>query len=313
MQFLLKRILILPKKSKERKNTIEKLGISFFLWLFKIMSDKGVKSFMNFLSINIGYRLGIRKDLVIRQMKRALPELNHQQVLDYTKRMYQHYGLMIYEIFKADKDIITNNAIIEGAENIEEAISSGKSVLIATGHFGNWELLGYYLLKQKIKLSAIAKKQRNPFFDEYFVQFRAKHGLDVIYQKGAFKGILKAIKGNRMIFFLHDQDARKNGEIMSFMNHDASVFMGIAKIALKADLPIMPAYHIRTSEGKHIFRFEKIIYPQQENLTAFNVMDKLNDSLAENITRHPELWFWVHKRWKSVEKRLRIKERQLDK
>lgn len=296
----------MAKKSKERKNFIEKIGMSFFLWLFKTMSDNGVKKFMNFISLNFGYRIGIRKDLVISQMNRALPKLSHRQVLDYTKRMYQHYGLMVYEIFKSDKDKITNNAVIEGGEYLEEAINSGKSMLIATGHFGNWELLGYYLLSRKIKLSAIAKKQRNPFFDEYFVQFRAKHGLDVIYQKGAFKGILRAIKGNRMIYFIHDQDARKNGEIMNFMNHDASVFMGVAKIALKADLPIMPAYHIRTKEGKHIFRFEKIIYSQQEELTAFDVMTKLNDSLAEMIAKYPELWFWVHKRWKSVEKKLLI-------
>lgn len=274
------------------------------LWMINTLSEKSVKKLMNFIAVNIGYRLGIRKDLVIRQMKRALPNLTHQEVLDYTKRMYQHYGLMIFEIFKQDKDNIVNNATIEGRENIEEAMNLGKSVLIATGHFGNWEILGYYLLSRNIKLSAIAKKQRNPFFDDYFVKFRAEHGLDVIYQKGALKGILKAIKDKRMIFFLHDQDARKTGEIMSFMNHDASVFMGIAKIALKADLPIMPAYHIRTKEGKHIFRFEKIIYPQQEELTAFEVMTKLNNSLAENITKHPELWFWLHKRWKSVERKL---------
>ncbi len=294
----------MKNKKKERKNSIEKIVLSFMIWLIDTMSEKSVKNFLNFVSVNIGYRLGIRKDLAIRQMKRALPNLTHQEVLTYTKRMYQHYGLMILEIFKEDKDKIVNNATIEGIENIEEAINLGKSVLIATGHFGNWEILGYYLLSRKIKLSAIAKKQRNPFFDEYFVKFRAEHGLDVIYQKGALKGILKAIKDDRMIFFLHDQDARKNGEIMNFMNHDASVFMGISKIALKANLPIMPAYHIRTKEGKHIFRFEKIIYPQEEKLTAFEVMTKLNNSLAENITRYPELWFWVHKRWKSVEKKL---------
>lgn len=302
MQFQLKGMLILTKKSKQRKNFFEKLGLSFFLWFFNILSDRGVKGLMNFIAINIGYRFGLRKDLVFKQMKRSLPHLSHKEVLGYTKRMYQHYGLMVYEIFKADKDDIVDNAVIEGEENLEQAINLGKSVLIATGHFGNWEILGYYFLHKKIKLSAIAKKQRNPFFDEYFVKFRAKYGLDLIYQKRALRGILKALKNNRMIFFIHDQDARKSGEIMPFMNHDASVFMGIAKIALKADLPIMPAYHIRNKEGKHIFRFEKIFYPKQENMTDYQVMERLNNSLTEMITKYPDMWFWVHKRWKSVEK-----------
>jgi KDO2-lipid IV(A) lauroyltransferase len=292
----------LKKTTKARKNFVEKLGLSLFLWLFNILSDKGVRRLMDFIAVNIGYRIGIRKDLVIRQMKRSLPHLSSTDILKHTKAMYKHYGLMVYEIFKADKDKIVKEAEFQGLENLEEAIKMGKSVLIATGHFGNWEILGYYLLQRKIKLSAIAKKQRNPFFDEYFVQFRAKYGLDVIYQKRALRGILKAIKDDRMIFFIHDQDARKSGEIMPFMNHDASVFMGIARIALKANLPIMPAYHIRTKEGKHIFRFEKIFYPQAENMTDFDVMSALNQSLASIINQYPYLWFWVHKRWKSVEK-----------
>ncbi len=260
---------------------------------------------MNFLAVNIGYRIGIRKDLVIKQMKRALPKLSHKEVLANTKAMYQHYGLMVYEIFKQDKDKLVEETEIQGIENLQQAIELGESVLIATGHFGNWEILGYYLLNKKIKLSAIAKKQRNPFFDQYFVDFRAKYGLDVIYQKRALRGILKAIKDKRMIFFIHDQDARKTGEIMPFMNHDASVFMGVARIALKANLPIMPAYHIRTKEGKHIIKFEKIFYPSQENLTDYDVMTILNKSLADMIEAYPHLWFWVHKRWKSVEKQQR--------
>lgn len=261
---------------------------------------------MNFIAINFGYRIGIRKELVIRQMQRALPKLSKKEILAKTKAMYKHYGLMIYEIFKADKDKLIAEAEIEGIEYLEAAIASGKSVLIATGHYGNWEILGYYLLKRNIALSAIAKKQRNPFFDEYFVQFRAKYGLDVIYQKRALRGIMQALKANRMIFFIHDQDARKSGEIMPFMNHDASVFMGIARIALKTKLPIMPAYHIRTPEGKHVFRFEEIFDPSSENMTDYDVMTKLNNSLAGMIERYPELWFWVHKRWKSVEKKRKI-------
>jgi len=295
----------LKRKSKDRKNYIEKIGLLFFLWLFKSLSDKGVKRLMIFISTNIGYRIGIRKKLVISQMKRSLPHLSHKEVLDYTKRMYQHYGLMIYEMFKSDMDKLLEDATIEGEENLQEAIDSGKSVLIATGHFGNWEILGLYLIKRKVKLSAVIKRQRNPFLNDFFVKFRAQYGLEMIYTKRALRGILQAIKDNRMIYFLHDQDARKTGEIMPFMKHDASVFMGIARIALKTNLPIMPAYHIRTKEGKHIFKFEKIFYPSQENMTDFAVMNRLNNSLSEMITKYPELWFWVHKRWKSVEKKIR--------
>lgn len=289
-------------KKKQRKNRVEMIGLKFGLFLFRIMSENGIKRFMNFIAINIGYRIGIRKKLVIKQMKRGLPELTHKEVLTYTKRMYQHLGLLVGEIFKFDRVKMMENAKVEGLENLEEAKALSKSVLVATGHYGNWELLAYFLMQHGLKLSAIAKEQRNPYFEELILHEREVAGVEVIYQKNALRGILRAIKNKRSIYFIHDQDARKTGETMPFLNHDASVFMGVARIALKADLPIMPAYHVRTETGEHIFKFEKVFYPNQENLTDTEVMQRLNSSLENMIKAHPELWFWVHKRWKSVER-----------
>lgn len=289
-------------KNKEMKNRIELIGLKFGFFLFRILSEKGVKRLMNFIAVNVGYRIGIRKKLVIKQMKRGLPELTHKEVLDYTKRMYQHLGLLVAEMFKCDRTKMMKNVKVEGLENLEEAKAFGKSVLVATGHYGNWELLAYFLMQQGIKLSAVAKEQRNPHFEDLILHEREVAGGEVIYQKNALRGILKALKKKRSIYFIHDQDARKTGEIMPFLNHDASVFMGVARIALKADLPIMPAYHIRTETGDHIYRFEKVFYPNRENLTDIEIMQRLNNSLANMIKAHPELWFWVHKRWKSVER-----------
>ncbi len=292
---------------KERKNRFERTLMKLGLGIINTLSERQVRNFLLFIANTFGYKIGIRKKLVKFQLKRCFPNFTDKEVNDITKRMYQNYGLMIYEIFKADRDKIADEIEIVGLDNFDKALQMEQSFLISTGHFGNWELLGYFLLKRGFKLSAIAKKQRNPYFDKFFVDYRADLGLDVIYQKRAMRGIVKAIKGNRKIFFIMDQDARSNGEVMPFLGFDASVFMGIARIALKADLPIIPMYHVRTKEGKHKIIVEEMFFPKQEGLTDYQVMDRLNKSLENMIKEYPELWFWVHKRWKSVDKKKGIR------
>jgi KDO2-lipid IV(A) lauroyltransferase len=289
-------------KSKARKNSIEKFLLKFGLFLIETFSDKQVKAFMNFVAVNFGYRIGIRKKLAKFQIKRCFPNLSDLEVNDITKRMYQGFGLMIYEMFKADKDKLVQHLEVVGEENLQEALNYEDSFLISSGHYGNWELMGYYLIQKGLELSAIAKKQRNPYFDKFFVDYRQDRGLDLIYRKGAMRGILKAIKGKRKILLVIDQDARKSGEVMPFLGFDASVYMGVARIALKVGLPIVPMYHVRTKDGRHKLYVEKMFFPKHEGLTDVEIMQRLNTSLENMIKKYPELWFWVHKRWKSVDK-----------
>ena len=292
----------MAKKSKKRKNTFEKILLQTGLFLINTLSQKQVKNLLNFIAVNVGYRIGIRKKLVKTQIKRCFPEFKQSEINDITKRMYQNYGLMIYEILKSDKDALVKTFEIEGEEHYQAATNYKGSYIISSGHYGNWEMMGHYLIQNGMKLSAVAKKQRNPYFDKFFVDFRQNLGLDLIYQKGAMRGIIKAIRADRKILLVIDQDGRKSGEIMPFLGHDASVFMGVARIAIKTKIPIVPMYHVRTKEGKHKLVVEKMIFPNQENLTDIEVMTILNQSLENMIRRYPELWFWVHKRWKSVDR-----------
>ena len=80
------------------------------------------------------------------------------------------FGSKIVEVLRfplLNKDNIEEYVKIDGLRYLEEANARGKGVIIATAHFGNWELLGAMIaLKGYDKLS-IARKQNNGAKNRY--------------------------------------------------------------------------------------------------------------------------------------------------
>ena len=115
---------------------------------------------------------------------------------------------------------------------------------------------------------------------------------------GAVK-MARAIKNNEAIAMLIDQKMRL-GIPIPFFGRTAMTGTAIAELALRYDMPIIPARCIRT-RGAH---FEAIVYPPlayektgDEKRDIENIMIAINNTLEGWIREHPAQWFWVHKRW----------------
>ena len=72
------------------------------------------------------------------------------------------------------------------------------------------------------------------------------------------------------------------------------VSLSAAQLALKYDLPMIPAYGIRIDDG-NAFRvdFEAAI-PHTDSITMTRAF---NDSLSARIMAHPDQWYWLLNRW----------------
>lgn len=82
--------------------------------------------------------------------------------------------------------------------------------------FGNWEVGTKSLSYFRYGVSGVVKKQHNVLFDDYNNKTRCCYGLELIERKGALRPILKALRRNRIVGILIDQDARDNGILTDF-------------------------------------------------------------------------------------------------
>ena len=129
----------------------------------------------------LGYSpLGIRRNVVQRQIAGAFPDAGAAHVEGLTREAYAHLGEVVIETALMPtlgrQGVLDLFSSTEGFEAIEEAHSAGKGIILITGHFGNWELAGAYVASRGIPIEVIVRRMNNPLFDSYITRTRSGAG-----------------------------------------------------------------------------------------------------------------------------------------
>ncbi|MDD2228326.1 MAG: lysophospholipid acyltransferase family protein [Candidatus Cloacimonetes bacterium] len=286
--------------SKELVNKIE--YYSFRAWLagFKLLPRFVVRYLLISLFHIVGYRMGIRKQIALKQLRQVYPDSTLSSLNIILKKMYHNMALTVLEEYLTDDETLFSMCKITGREFVDEALSLGRGAILATAHFGNWEA-ARILPKAGIPLSVIAKAQRNNLFDNYTNDIRRRCGLKVIDMKKGLRDIVKQLHEGRFVAILMDQNAGSSGLMMDFLGFPASHWKGVAKISLRYQIPIVPGFARRTEDGTIVFEFSKpILHEELDDKEQHYrvVLEEVNKIIEKEIYMYPDQWFWVHKRWK---------------
>ena len=290
----------LKKPLQSIENVVEYCGFIIAITFFRILPYHFARYLLVQLSLFTGIVLRIRRNVILSQLRLILPDKSETEYREIIYRLFKHLGYTIAEFFLLPHDKMVQLVTYHNTSFVDEALTLGRGLLIASGHFGNWENGGVYLAK-KDRVNAIVKRQRNPYFDHYIENNRLQHNVRVIYKNNTLKPILAAIKKNEIIAFLIDQFAGNDGIWIPFVGVETSTFPGIAKIALKTKSPIIFCYDVRNDDGTHDIFFQQPILCDDlpynnDNIRMITLL--LNNKLSECILQYPHLWFWLHKRWR---------------
>jgi KDO2-lipid IV(A) lauroyltransferase len=164
-----------------------------------------------------------------------------------------------------------------------EAVTWERStgVLVLSGHFGNWELLVYAHGMRGHPVHLVHRAIANPLVDRWLNDLRARAGTRMIRKSRGAEGVLRALHEHGLLVLPVDQNSTRGlGVFVDFFGVPASTNAGLARIALRADAPIVPVFIVR--EGRSA-RHHVHVLP----------------ILEEMVRRYPEQWLWMHKRWKT--------------
>ncbi len=293
---------------KDTQSKIEFFLFMLVLKIFKRIPYHITETIIKKLFVFGGTILGIRKKVAKQNLRMVFPKKNSLEIHHIIRKMYLYMGITAAETYFGDFKKLYERTEISGWENLDEAVKMNKGVILTTGHLGNWELAGRYIAT-KHKMSVVAKKQRNQYFDEYTNKIRGKENILIIDKKNALRPILKLLKQNYIVSILMDQNAGKDGILTKFLGFDASTFVGAAKIAIKTGCPIVPAFAIRKRNGENLFISEKPIITENIEDSPENVKqltEEISSHLEKYILKYPSQWFWVHKRWKGKDQAKKI-------
>ncbi len=190
----------------------------------------------------------------------------------------------------------------EVAEGLRLLTEQDRPVLFVTGHFGNWEILGYTVAVLGYPVSAIARRLDNPLINAFALDVREKAGLRIIDKRGATGPVRETLDTNGAVGFIADQDAGRKGMFVDFFGRPASTYKIIGLLAMEYRCPIVVGSVIRLGER---FEFElsteRTITPDQwadRDDPLRWITQEYTHALEAMIRRHPEQYLWVHRRWK---------------
>jgi phosphopantetheine--protein transferase-like protein len=261
----------------------------------------------------IAYHLmPLRRRTALKNLRRAFSgRVDDAEIQRLARASYGHIARSLGEIARGPFMSQARRAALVRVENAESPLrakEAGRGLLILTGHFGNWE----FALPTAIanfpewhgRFHVVRKRLRPKLFDALVNWRFTRAGIGVIATRGGLDAVLDRLAARDAVVFVFDQHAGgRDGITVDFMGQPASTFRSLATIALATGAPVIPASTYREADGGHVLRFE-------EPLTTIETCDTSEDlrlntrmynaALERMIYRHPEQWFWMHRRWKDA-------------
>ena len=198
---------------------------------------------------------------------------------------------------------------VEGVANFLAARDQGKGILILTGHFGNWEVSTTagiaHFPEMRGKFHFVRRPIQPQWLDRLVTRRFNQAGFGVFSKRDSLDAMLEALAEGHGVVLPFDQHAGPpDGIAVDFLGHPAWTFKSLAIIALSTGAPVLPASSWREEGGRHVLRFEKPLAPIESKSTSEAIRlntRAYNEALERLVVRHPEQWWWVHRRWKHVE------------
>ena len=101
-----------------------------------------------------------------------------------------------------------------------------------------------------------------------------------------------------MMIDQHIQD--RSAVLVDFFNRPASTTSAIAALALRTGAPIVPVFALPMSDGRYRMIYEApVAPPDADDPDAVRTYtQRCTDVLEMYVRRYPELWLWMHRRWR---------------
>ena len=247
--------------------------------------------------------LGIRAKVARANLTLAFPELDQAARDRILRAHYQELGRVACEYPRLPELINDRRcdpvAEVEGEEHLLALKALDMGAVVLTAHYGNFELCGAWATHWN-PVDFVVKPLSNPGVDAWANAMRRRTGVGVIPLGPSIRNIYSAIKQKHWIALLADQDAGRDGVFVPFFGRLASTPRGPAELAVRLGIPVLMGFVERRPDGRHRFIATPAMWPRTDvedpvwELTARHAA-----MLEARIRQRPELWFWLHRRWKT--------------
>jgi len=246
--------------------------------------------------------------MVLSNLALVYPESTKAWRVQVRRHLYDHLGWMATEYLALQHDPAQTLDWVKEVHNfhyVEELVAKKKGALLISGHYGNWELLAAWYVQYAGKRGfhnayGIVQDVKDKDIDRLIARYRRNANLNVLSKNTSTLEIVKLLKKGAHVYTMPDV-SWGGGLVLPFMGQPCTNSTGPAVLGLLASVPIIPAAIYR----KAPFRHEVVFYPplqvpeEADRRVKIELLTReINSALEKMIAPQPELWFWLHNRWK---------------
>ncbi|HET7710429.1 MAG TPA: lysophospholipid acyltransferase family protein [Thermoanaerobaculia bacterium] len=293
---------------RRRKNPLVELleyaayrAVAFVL---RFTSDQTVHRWGGHLGTMGSVALRSRHRLALRNLRETFPGRSEAERRAILAESWRHFGremLRFVRIQSTPLEKIAARCQLINVSRLHEAVARGKGVILISAHYGSWEVGGLAVMALVNHVTTVARPLDNRYLQRDLARLRARTGADVVDRRGAARALLKALLNKGVVILLPDQAVQpREGVWVPFMGRPSWTTPVPAKIALRAGSTIVFGFCIPDERGYRLEFEEPIAVDQlsEAERDPVALTARINDGISQRIAQRPELWLWMHDRWK---------------
>jgi KDO2-lipid IV(A) lauroyltransferase len=275
-----------------------------FLCMFPIEANLRTACFLGRLMWKYYHR---GRQRALDNLRASFPDKDDQWYEIVGRRSFEQIVMLTLDILFTPRIVKTYNwsqfARFKNIEQAKKMMFDKKPLLLVTGHYGNFEIMGYLFAAFGLEIYSVARPLDNKYINEYLMGVRERTGQKIIDKKGASDLMEKVASEGFTLGFIADQDAGKKGIFVDFFGRKASTYKSIGLLAVTYNMPIVVGCTRRVG-NRFFFESEctRIILPEEwqnmDNPLEW-VTQEYTKAIEDGIRKDPTQYWWLHRRWKT--------------
>jgi KDO2-lipid IV(A) lauroyltransferase len=286
------------------RHRLEYLLVRYLIAVVRVAPEPVVRAMGTWLGLLFYAVDRAHRNIARRNIATAFPSRSPGEQRAIARGAFEHFGRLLFELLEfstLSNDQILARVEFDGEDRTRSAYAQGKGVLFVTGHFGCWELHSLAHALEFEPIGVLARALDNPRLNELLESIRQRTGNSVIYRRGTLRRVMRTLDAGHGVAILIDQHIVSRDAIyVDFFSRPAATTSLVAAMALRTGAPVVPVFALPLPGGRYRLIYEHPITPPPADApdAVRDFTQRCTDVLEMYVRRNPELWLWMHRRWR---------------
>ena len=241
-----------------------------------------------------------RRRTAFENLALALPEraADHRRIV---ASCFRHFGASFCDALSSLRfpaEEIRSRVERVGFENLAAAAGDGCGTIVLGSHFGNSEMVPASIALEIGPISAVGRRADNPYFERIVQRLRTRFGNSALDKRGSVREMFRVLERGGRLGLLIDQRVRAAEAIeVPFFGHPALTSPIVARLSARTGAAVVPVFGEELPGGRYRVEALAPVVPRPgEDDVALT--GRYLETLEARVRARPELWLWLHRRWK---------------